>query len=135
MTMGALHGSAATDHRGNVTVTSAPDAHVRIAVIGMLDLAVARRLEDAFNGALDDPAASVLVDLSAVALIDARALHTLLRIVDQAYSPRQEFQISAAVEHLLALAGVRQLVVRRDGLSLAQPRPGGRLLSRFRHAS
>ena len=134
--MGALHGSAAAGHRRNFTVTSAPDARVRIAVVGMLDLAVARRLEDAFNTALDEPAASVLVDLGAVTLIDARVLHTLLRVVDQSYSPRLEFRISAAVEHLLELAGVRHLLVAgRDGLRLAQPRPSGRRLSRLRHAN
>lgn len=132
--MGALRDSAAGDHRGNFTVTSAPDARVRIAVVGMLDLVVARQLEDAFNNALDDPAAAVLVDLSAVTLIDARVLHTLLRIVDQAYSARLEFQISAAVAHMLDLAGVRQLLVAGPaGLSLAQARPSGRL-SRLRHA-
>lgn len=134
--MGALHRSAAADHRGNFTVTSAPDARVRIAVVGMLDTTLARQLEDAFNNALDGPATSVRVDLSAVTLIDARVLHTLLRVVDQAYSARLEFRISAAVEHLLDLAGVRQLLMAgSDGLSLAQPRPSRRRLSSLRHAN
>ena len=134
--MGALNRSAAAHYRGNFTVTSAPDARVRIAVAGMLNLAIARGLEDAFNNALDGPAAAILVDLSAVTVIDARVLHTLLRVVDQAYSARLEFRISAAVEHLLDLAGVRhRLTPGPDGLSLAQPRPSGRRPSGLRHAN
>jgi anti-anti-sigma regulatory factor len=107
-----------------------------IAVGGTLNLALARQLEDAFHAALDGCAAVVLVDLSTVAVIDARVLHTLLRMVDQAYSARLQFRISAAVEHLLDLGGVRHhLMAGPGGGSLAEARPSRRRPSPLRHAN
>jgi anti-anti-sigma regulatory factor len=134
--MGALHRSTAARHPTGLTVTPATPARVDIAVGGTLNLALAHQLEDAFHAALDSPAAAILVDLSAVTVIDARAFSTLLRIVDQAYSARLQFRISAAVESLLELAGVKQhLTAESEGLSLAQPRPSRRRPSHLRPAN
>jgi anti-anti-sigma regulatory factor len=120
--MGVLHGSAVARHRDDLTVSCAPNGRVRIAADGTLGLAAARRLWDAFNDSLDTGARAVLVDLSAVDDVDARALHTLLGIVDQAHSVALEFRLSAAVERLLALAGVRHHLL--GGSALGGPRAG-----------
>ena len=134
--MGALHSSAAARHRDNFTVTSATDAGVRIAVAGALTLALAGQVEGAFNTALDSRPAAVLVDLSAVTVVDARVLQTLLRIVDQAYSPRLEFRISAAVQQMLDVAGVKaHLLAGSSRVSLARPGRSRRRRSRLHHAS
>jgi len=134
--MGVLHRSAAAHHRAGLAVTSVTDDRVRIAVGGTLNLALADQLEDAFHDALDGPAAVILIDLSAVAVIDARVLHTLLRMVDQAFSARLRFQISAAVEHLLELGGVRhRLMAGSGGSRLAEVRESRRRSSRLRQAN
>ncbi len=133
--MGALHGSAA-HQRDRFTVTAVAGGRFRFAVAGTLSLAAARQLEDEFNEALDDGADAVLVDLSAVAAVEARALHALLRMVDQAHSVRLDFRISAPVLRLLEAAGVKEhLLSASSRASIAHAGFNQRRRSRLRHAS
>jgi anti-anti-sigma regulatory factor len=128
-----LHDCAATRHRDDFTVSCAPGGPVRIAVGGTLGPVASRRLWEAFNDSLDAGARAVLVDLGAVDDVDARVLHTLLGIVDQAHSVALEFRLSAAVERLLELGGVRHLLGRSAlGGSLTGCVPGRRRRRRWR---
>jgi anti-anti-sigma regulatory factor len=125
--MGVLHRHRSSGHRDQRGLSSGRGAAgVRVAASGALGVDGACRLEDAFNHALDEGAAAVLVDMSAVIASDSAIVHTLLRMVDQGHCVPLEFRLSAAVERLLASTGVSHHLVAEPGGPSRRRRRRGR---------
>lgn len=111
----------------SVGVVCDRESGVRISAVGRLASADCRELEDVVYGWLDRRPAVVLVDLSAATFGDVSAIHTLLRIVDQAHSTRIEFSLSPSIERQLEQFGVRHHLApapdSRPRRSRVAPRP------------
>jgi anti-anti-sigma regulatory factor len=125
--MGVLHRHGSASHRDQLAKSRprGPGAVVRLSTAARLGAGEARRLEDAYNRALDEGAAAVLIDLHAVLSVDPVVVHTLLRIVDQGHCVSLEFRLSAPLQRLLAAGGVRHHLVAEAAGPWLRRRPRG----------
>jgi anti-anti-sigma factor len=103
---------------------------VRLTPVGELDLATVPILERAFDEALgDDDAGMIVIDLTELSFMDSSGLHMLLRMT-AACEDADRLRVvngSNAVVRLLDVTGVRDLlpIIASDGdpLALLQPAP------------
>ena len=81
-----------------------------LAVDGELDLSNCDELESAIDEAVAAATGPVTLDLGGVVFLDSSAIHALLRVRRRHGEAVRLGSASAAVDHVLELAGVRDLL-------------------------
>jgi anti-sigma B factor antagonist len=117
----------------NFTVTSeSPNGVVVVNVSGELDQATAPQLREAFDAAVENDEAAVLVDLAGCEFIDSTGLSLLVEVERRLAEEKRGFGVCCArseVARLLELTGIDSAVSlfesREDGLSALSPATAG----------
>jgi anti-sigma B factor antagonist len=92
---------------------------IHLVSSGELDLATVPLLQAAFDQALSERTAQIVVDLAAVSFVDSTGLRTLLEMAGRCEEGRLRMRPSGALERLVAVTGVRDRLPLVEGSGAA----------------